>query len=73
MKLATGCCPKWAPTAHCPRLLQGRWRVFMFAAAPGQQLPAIPKPTHNCIKFQVGPGGGRVSPEMDLARMQLAS
>jgi hypothetical protein len=31
---------------------QGRWRVFMFAAAPGQQLPAIPKPTHNCVKFQ---------------------
>lgn len=38
----------------------------MFAAAPGQQLPAIPKPTHNCIKFQVGAGGSRVSPDMGL-------
>ncbi|KAI3428460.1 hypothetical protein D9Q98_007286 [Chlorella vulgaris] len=31
---------------------QGRWRCFMWAAAPGQQLPAIPKPTHNCVDFQ---------------------
>lgn len=30
----------------------------MFAAAPGQQLPALPKPTHNCIKFNVGLYGG---------------
>lgn len=32
---------------------QGRWRCFMWAAAPGQQLPAIPKPSHNCVDFQV--------------------
>lgn len=31
---------------------QGRWRVFMWTAAQGQQLPAIPKPTHNCVSFQ---------------------
>ncbi|EFN55234.1 hypothetical protein CHLNCDRAFT_52630 [Chlorella variabilis] len=33
---------------------QGRWRCFLWAAAPGQQLPAIPKPTHNCIHFKAG-------------------
>ena len=39
---------------------QGRWRCFMWAAAPGQQLPALPKPTHNCVDFNVSrqPAGG---------------
>lgn len=38
---------------------QGRWRCFMWAAKAGQQLPAIPKPTHNCIRFNVrGRAGG---------------
>lgn len=32
---------------------QGRWRVFMWAAAPDQQLPALPGPTHNCVSFNV--------------------
>jgi DNA (cytosine-5)-methyltransferase 1 len=31
---------------------QGRWRCFMWAAAPGQALPPAPKPTHNCLDFQ---------------------
>ncbi|PSC69902.1 BTB POZ and MATH domain-containing 2-like isoform A [Micractinium conductrix] len=31
---------------------QGRWRCFMWGAGPGHQLPAIPKPTHNCINFK---------------------
>ena len=37
---------------------QGRWRCFVWGAAPGEQLPPFPKPTHNCLNFQVG--GGRV-------------
>ena len=36
---------------------QGRWRCFMWAAAPGQQLPALPKPTHNCLDFNVSEAG----------------
>jgi site-specific DNA-cytosine methylase len=30
---------------------QGRWRVFMWAARFGEQLPAFPEPTHNCRDF----------------------
>ncbi|KAH7617097.1 putative DNA (cytosine-5)-methyltransferase 1 [Nannochloris sp. 'desiccata'] len=31
---------------------QGRWRVFMWAAKVGEQLPAFPEPTHLCRDFQ---------------------
>jgi DNA (cytosine-5)-methyltransferase 1 len=31
---------------------QGRWRVFLWAARAGEQLPPFPEPTHNCRDFQ---------------------
>ena len=74
-KLGFCCCPADGCLPSCVQVRvgmlaagnfgvpQGRWRCFMWAAAPGQQLPAIPKPTHNCVHFQASCGqgaGGRV-------------